>query len=244
MSNQITAYFKGRTGVAEPVYQNDYGMVLNFDGIYLPSNFDCHFSVLGSDTAVPGVGADNRVAIPNSVLSHEGNVTVHIPLHTGSDDSEVEYVVYFKVIGRARPEDDGTPAQMTAIERALALLSQPITNIEEIVNEALAFAGETFDEMRSDLQGDYDTFTSGVNDDIAGFKTEIRGNISDVETDFAVLQGQFNTAVAGLTVDSEVADIRVGADGVTYTSAGEAVRSQLRGVVSAITTSQIDDLFS
>lgn len=233
MSNQITAYFKGRTGVAEPVYQNDYGMVLNFDGIYLPSNFDCHFSVLGSDTAIPGVGADNRVAIPNTVLSHEGNVTVHIPLHTGSDDSEVEYVVYFKVIGRARPEDDGTPVQMTAIERALALLSQPITNIEEIVNEALSFTGETFDEMRSDLQGDYDTFTSGVNDDIedmqediAGFKTEIRGNISDVESNFTVLQGQFDTAVAAVTTDTEVTDIRVGADGVTDTTAGASVRRQ------------------
>lgn len=241
MSNQITAYFKGRTGVAEPVYQNDYGMVLNFDGIYLPSNFDCHFSVLGSDTAIPGVGADNRVAIPNTVLSHEGNVTVHIPLHTGSDDSEVEYVVYFKVIGRARPEDDGTPVQMTAIERALALLSQPITNIEEIVNEALSFTGETFDEMRSDLQGDYDTFTSGVNDDIedmqediAGFKTEIRGNISDVESNFTVLQGQFDTAVAGVTTDTEVTDIRVGADGVTDTTAGASVRRQFTNLKSEI----------
>ena len=241
MSNQITAYFKGRTGVAEPVYQNDYGMVLNFDGIYLPSNFDCHFSVLGSDTAIPGVGADNRVAIPNTVLSHEGNVTVHIPLHTGSDDSEVEYVVYFKVIGRARPEDDGTPVQMTAIEKALALLSQPITNIEEIVNEALSFTGETFDEMRSDLQGDYDTFAAGVSDDIsdmqediAGFKTEIRGDISDVEADFTVLQGQFDTAVAGVTTDTEVTDIRVGADGVTDTTAGASVRRQFTNLKSAL----------
>lgn len=251
MSNQITAYFKGTTGVAEAVYQNDYGIVMNFDGIYLPAHFDCYFSIMGSDTAIPGVGADNIVAIPNSVLAHEGKVTVHIPLHTGSDDSEVEYVVYFKVIGRARPEDDGTPVQMTAIERALALLTQPITNIEEIVNEALSFTGETFDEMRSDLQGDYDTFTSGVNDDIedmqediAGFKTEIRGDISDVESDFDNLSAQFQTAIGAVTVDDELLNVRVGADNKTYTSAGEAVRTQFSNLKSDLATAIQERLLS
>lgn len=141
MSNTITAYFKGKTGVAEAVYQNDYGIVMAFDGIYLPPHFDCYFSAPGSDTAVAAIGADNRVVIPNTILSKSGNMSVHIPLHTGTSDSEVEYVAYFKVIARARPEDDGTPAQMTAIEQALSLLQTPIGNITAIVNEALSIAG-------------------------------------------------------------------------------------------------------
>ena len=155
MSNTITAYFKGRIGVAEAVYQNDYGIVMAFDSIDLPAHFDCYFSVPGSDTAIAVVGADNRAVIPNAVLGNSGNMAVHIPLHTGTDDSEVEYVAYFKVIGRARPEDDGTPAQMTAIGQALALLQQPITNIEEIVNEALSFTGDTFAEMKQELADDF-----------------------------------------------------------------------------------------
>lgn len=227
MSNTITAYFKGRIGVAESVYQNDYGIVMAFDSIDLPAHFDCYFSRLNQEEALPGLGADNRVTIPNSILANPGNVTIHIPLHTGEDDSEVEYVIYFKVIGRARPIDDGTPAQMTAIERALALLSQPITNIEEIVNEALSFTGETFEEMKQDLQDDFDNYTDTLEGDLATWK-------GGVESDFDNLDAQFQTAVSALTVDSEVQNIRVGDDGVTYTSAGDAVRTQFSNVKSAI----------
>ena len=234
MSNTITAYFKGRVGVAESVYQNDYGIVMAFDSIDLPAHFDCYFSRLNQEEALPGLGADNRVTIPNSILANPGNVTIHIPLHTGEDDSEVEYVIYFKVIGRARPIDDGTPAQMTAIERALALLSQPITNIEEIVNEALSFTGDTFAEMKQELADDFAEYKGDVDDDIADFKTEIRGDIADVEHDFDILDGQFQTAVAAITVDSEVQGIRTGDDGVTYTSAGEAVRKQFSDVKSTL----------
>lgn len=221
MSNTITAYFKGRVGVAEAVYQNDYGIVMAFDSIDLPAHFDCYFTVTGSDEAIPGVGADNIVAIPNAVLAKSGKVEIHIPLHAGSNDSEVEYVAYFKVIGRARPEDDGTPAQMTAIERALALLSQPITNIEEIVNEALAFTGETFEEMQEDL----DEWKTDTEEGLETWK-------GGVESDFDNLDAQFQTAVSALTVDSEVQNIRVGDDNVTYTSAGEAVRTQFSNVKS------------
>ena len=223
MSNTITAYFKGRVGVAEAVYQNDYGIVMAFDSIELPAHFDCYFSRLNQEEALPGVGADSRVAIPNSILADPGNVTVHIPLHAGENDSEVEYVVYFKVIGRARPINDGTPTQMTAIEQALALLQNPITNIEQIVNEALAFTGETFEEMQEDL----DEWKTDTEEGLETWK-------GGVESDFNTLQAQFDTAVAAVTTDTEVTDIRVGDDEVTYTTAGVAVRTQFANVKSAI----------
>ena len=222
MSNTITAFFKGRVGVAEAVYQNDYGIVMNFDGIELPAHFDCYFSTLEQDEAIPGIGADNQVVIPNECLTRAGNVTLHIPLHTGANDSEVEYIVYFKVIGRARPVDDGTPAQMTAIERALALLRNPIGNIEQIVNEALSFTGQTFNDMKAQLN----TWKAGV------------------ESDFNNLNAQYQTAVAAHTVDSEVQNIRVGADNVTYTSAGEAVRKQFTDVKSNLSNLIINNKVS
>lgn len=244
MSNTITAYFKGRVGVAESVYQNDYGMVMNFDSIELPANFDCYFSILNQEEAIPGVGADGMVAIPNSVLANPGAVTIHIPIHTGANDSEVEYVVYFKVIGRARPIDDGTPAQMTAIEQALALLQNPITNIEQIVNEALSFTGDTFDEMQQELQDDFDNYTETLEGDLATWKGGVESDIDDVEHDFTVLQNQFDTAVAAVSTDTELTDIRVGDDEVTYTTAGLAVRSQFSKVKSDLSFSEIGNAFN
>lgn len=195
MSNTITAYFKGRVGVAESVYQNDYGIVMEFDSIVLPTHFDCYFSKLNQEEAVPAIGADNRVVIPNSILADPGNMTIHIPLHTGESDSEVEYVIYFKVIGRARPIDDGTPAQMTAIERALALLSQPITNIEEIVNEALSFTGDTFDEMQAKLDADQAEFEDEMQSKQAEFESEIN-------SDFEQLNSQFNNLATNVKANS------------------------------------------
>lgn len=123
MSNEITAYFKGRIGVAESVYQYDYGMVLVLDGIELPDTFDCYFSNEGDEEATPAIGADNRVAIPNKCLSVSGNVTVHIPLQEGLNDSEVEYIVTVKVINRARPVDNGTEEERSVISEAIAALN-------------------------------------------------------------------------------------------------------------------------
>lgn len=137
MSNEITAYFKGRIGVAESVYQYDYGMVLVIDGLDFVNNFDCYFSTSGDDDAIPAIGSDNRVAIPNSCLTRAGDVTLHIPAHTGENDSEVEHVVTFRVIGRARPVDDGTEEEQSAVSKAIALLNHTNSSVIETIDAYL-----------------------------------------------------------------------------------------------------------
>lgn len=49
----------------------------------------------------------------------------------------------------------------------------------------------------------------------------------DIANTTASLQAQLNAAIAGVTVDSEVINARVGYDGVTYATLGTAIRSQL-----------------
>lgn len=139
MSNTITAFFKGRIGVAESVYQYDYGLVLALDGIDdLPANFDCYFSTTGEEESIPAIGADYRIAIPNNALSRSGDVTLHIPQHSGTNDSEVEYVVTFKVIGRARPVDSSTPEEQSVISQALALVSSALSKWTNMVVTAFS----------------------------------------------------------------------------------------------------------
>lgn len=138
MSNTITAFFKGRKGVCESVYQYDYGMVIAIDGIdFFTNDFDCYFSTTGQDEAIPVIGSDNRVAIPNECLTRAGDVTLHIPEHTGSNDSEVEYVVTFKVIGRAKPVDDGSAEEQSALSKAIALLNHTNSSVIETIDSYL-----------------------------------------------------------------------------------------------------------
>lgn len=122
MSNEITAFFKGRVGVCESLYRYDFGMVMVLDGVMFGTVFDAYYSTTGEEDAIPVIGKYNRVAIPDSCLQKPGIVTLHIPIHEGQNDSEVEYIVTFKVIDRARPIYEGTPKESTAIAKALAVL--------------------------------------------------------------------------------------------------------------------------
>lgn len=133
MSNEITAYFKGRTGVAESVYQYDYGRVLVFDDIELPSVFEVHFELPGSDEAIIVAGQDNRAAIPNACLDAAGIVTAYVYAHEGQNDAETEYIVRFNVMHRAKPIDDGSEKEQSFMSDAIALM-QHVSIEGEVAN--------------------------------------------------------------------------------------------------------------
>jgi len=167
MSNTITAFFKGRVGVAESVYQHDYGLVLVLDGVNFESVFDAYFETTEQDEAIPVIGRNNRVAIPNDCLSRAGTVVLHIPVHTGVNDSEVEYIVSFKVIGRAIPIYDGTPRESTAIAKAIAVLQ----DIQGDVNTWL----DNHPEATTTVQ-DGSISRKKLNDNIQGLLSSFRLN--------------------------------------------------------------------
>lgn len=183
MSNEITAYFKGRTGVAESVYQYDYGMVMVIDGLDFTNNFDCYFSTAGEDEAIPAIGSDNRVVIPNDCLTRAGDVTLHIPSHAGENDSEVEYVVTFKVIGRARPVDDGTAEEQSAISKAIALLNHTTSDVVERIN---AYLDENAAEPIQDWLDDHPEATTTVQDNsitMAKLSDGLQAKIDSISSD-------------------------------------------------------------
>ena len=69
----------------------------------------------------------------------------------------------------------------------------------------------------------------------SGLADEVAANKSSIEQEVAVERARIDNLVAGGTADdSEVVDIRVGADGVTYDSAGTAVRRQIAKVYDHI----------
>jgi hypothetical protein len=150
MSNEITAYFKGRAGVAESVYQHDTGRVLVLDGLELPSTFEAHFTTLSEEEALAVIGQDNRVAIPNSCLAIPGVVTVYIPLHSGENDEETEFVVRFGVIRRPKADYREYEGYASDFESALKRLLSMADNPKK-VNSPLDESGHVYNGVSGQL---------------------------------------------------------------------------------------------
>ena len=56
----------------------------------------------------------------------------------------------------------------------------------------------------------------------------------DITNTVSTLQAQLDAAISGATVDSEVINARVGSDGVTYPTLGDAIRTQIENVDTLI----------
>lgn len=73
---------------------------------------------------------------------------------------------------------------------------------------------------------------TGYQDNAKYYKEQAAATVADTNT-------RFDNAVAAVTTDTEVTDIRVGADGVTYGTAGTAVRTQFSDLKSQLKESSL-----
>lgn len=70
-----------------------------------------------------------------------------------------------------------------------------------------------------------------IDESEAAYKQQLDQDIADVT---ASLQAQLDLAISGATVDSEVINARLGEDGITYTTLGNAIRTQFANVYDDI----------
>lgn len=149
MGNIIKAILcKTRVCRTAPLYQYDYGQILQIVGPQLPSAYEVHFSNQPHGTATTQIGGDDGVVIPDAYLQTGSPVYAWLFLHTGENDGETEYSITIPVIARARPTNETpTPVQQDAITEAIAALNSGVERaeaaadgIEQTVNDALAAA--------------------------------------------------------------------------------------------------------
>lgn len=76
-------------------------------------------------------------------------------------------------------------------------------------------------------------------DNIETYTASLKNQVETNTTDIAVNSGRIDNIISGVTPDAnvELLDIRIGADGTTYPTAGDAVRDQIDNV-----TDMIDDI--
>lgn len=99
--------------------------------------------------------------------------------------------------------------------------------VEEFLKDFVTEVTNTLTEYSNTIQ----QYKDDIDASEAAYRQQLAGDIADT-TD--TLASQFAAAIAAVTVDSEVIDARVGQNGVTYSSLGNAIRNQIKHVESDI----------
>lgn len=146
-SNIVTVALKaGCDNRTDPLYQYDYGQVLQLLGVDLPEAYEVHFSNSPRGEAKTAIGDEDGVIIPDEYLLTGAPVYAWLYLHTGETDGETEYRIIIPVIARAKPTDaEPTPVQQDAITQAIAALNRAVEETAQSADDAAgsATAAET-----------------------------------------------------------------------------------------------------
>ena len=134
----IYAKFNGcvvtQTDVA---FQYDYGQILLFEDLDLPSAYEVHFSNerYGGET-VTQIGDADGVTVPDALLQTGKPVYAFVFLHQEDDDGETEYVCTIPVAKRPEPSDETPdPVEQSAIDQAIAALQTAVAATADDVLE-------------------------------------------------------------------------------------------------------------
>lgn len=94
--------------------------------------------------------------------------------------------------------------------------------VEDFLNDFITTVNTTILNYKNDIDASE-----------AAYRLQLTGDIADTT---ASLQAQLNEAISGVTVDSEVINARIGADGVTYDTLGDAIRTQFDNLDNKLLT--------
>ena len=139
MSNILKVSFCGKQKItSKALYQYDYGQILKFIDLKLPTAYEVHFSnhEYGKSTTV--LATSNEVVIPDIYFVTGKDIYVWIYLHTGADDGETEYQITIPIMSRAKPSDEPpTPEEQSVITQTIAALNTAVTELREGVQRVV-----------------------------------------------------------------------------------------------------------
>ena len=126
------------------LYQYDYGQVLKFTDITLPSTYEVHFAQSGASTTVTVLGDSNGVQIPDQYLLADLDIRAYIYLHEEETDGETVYQVLIPVIARPEPTDvEPTPVEQDIITQTIAALNSAVDTAEGYAADASQSASDS-----------------------------------------------------------------------------------------------------
>ena len=132
----IADFHNGNYSVkTDPVWQYDYGRVMQITGVELPSAYEVHFASDPLGFSKTQIGNENGVRIPDEYLQTGQMVYAWLFLHEGQDDGETRFSISIPVRRRAMPLDvEPTTEEQNTITQTIALLSQLSSDMAQAVN--------------------------------------------------------------------------------------------------------------
>lgn len=222
----IITFKNGNFSIDKPLYQWDKNITLKIKGLTLPSTPEIHFSnssMRGAIVKTATVEDDVVVVtVPNGLLEVINNLKVYVCFYQG-EEFTTDYRFILEITPREKPnyysiQDD---EDVYSFNELRTLVENYNTQVDDKIQEA-----------KDQIVGD---FTVKLNTQ----RSEIVGEIHNVEAqanaNYETVNERVNNLVAtdpGSTGDNaELLDIRVGSDGKVYSTAGEAVRKQIKSII-------------
>ena len=117
-----------------------------------------------------------------------------------------------------------------------ALLLPYFNAYKEEINGYIAQQNQHIATFESNINQNLSTFENTVNQNISSFESGVNTSVTTQNNKISVLEGRMDTfshlAEGSTTGDAELTDIRVSAYGVTFNTAGDAVRTQVSRLAS------------
>lgn len=124
--NIITATFDGwETARTSPIFQYDYGQLLQFSDLELPDTYEVQFSDNEhGGSSLTMIGNSGGVEIPDALIANGNYIYAFIFLHSGENDGETEYKITIPVKKRPETEYIEPPqVQQDIITQAIAAIN-------------------------------------------------------------------------------------------------------------------------
>lgn len=181
------------------------------------------------DSARPGTiekGSDGIIlaSIPDTLLQYSNNLTAYL-MTTDEDGVKTTTSITMVVNARAKPEDyiftDDEIFTYQKYEERLKYLEQNNvveSRVVEAIQEAENYSDKQLSEKATDLQNQIDVERARI---------DLIGSLEEGST----------------TGDAELMDIRIGYDGTTYDTAGQAVREQVSDIRGELKAVKIDAIY-
>ena len=134
MTNIVTVKFQPGQDKAYtyPLYKNDYGQILRFEDLDLPSAFQVYFCNVGDTTAEESIGENGDVLIPTKFITTGKTIIAYLFLHTGESDGETVKTVIIE--NKCQPgfeTVEPTPEEQDVIDQLIIALNNGVTRAED-----------------------------------------------------------------------------------------------------------------